>query len=634
MHRWLNVVWLGSIACLFAPCPLASSADHLWHRSCDGDCLHRMQRPQVAAFDSAAGPDFRNHTFPENQPATFGTFDNSPQMKIVIRGFDPSMDVVSGAGSFVKREYGSLTFELHWLFATPPEQVGILFDGQPAHPEMLNFLTPWEMADGQWQRSVQWNCPPLGRHQIQFTAVHLNRAPIVSPSLALEIVPPQEPTVIAVGSPESTTQPIRPGQIVDVFEPQLTVRFAMAHAQGMWLHVDGQPPIAGIAVDDCCYTFDVQTQLGVGRHALRFARSVGTSCRLASPLSDPLWIDLQPTQWLSTIRNENAKRRYALAQRAAHVANQSDTESGLIESQLMEILEDLGDTRAEGPSAAARGGNAPSASGRAHVDRSPSDHEPVIAVEESPVAPTAAPSQGAAPASLPPKSSVPPPRSIIDDRPPTTGKTQSLRAVNLTSLSRPRPPESTTESPESEDTSVSVKLSRLEQWLSKMEDELGLAESVWRSGKVVSQVVFDAPAYFPKHGYGPQAQEDARSGLLLLEGMELRTYASGHWELKLPYVRPASPTELRLQIEFKTADGVWKPLTMQPLCFEHGKSCLSDGKCSSTTGDCAQGSNPVRVVRGYSPLLRREVGYFTEVRRRGSATLGHGYDGLEDRRSF
>jgi hypothetical protein len=187
---------------------------------------------------------------------------------------------------------------------------------------------------------------------------------------------------------------------------------------------------------------------------------------------------------------------------------------------------------------------------------------------------------------------------------------------------------------------LSSEACQLQNQLSSLEDSLENAEKVWRSHKVVSKTIFDQPAYFTRNSYGPAAQEDARPGLILVEGMTFQAYADGHWELRVPYIQPTMPAELHLQLQFKAADGRWKPLTLQPVCFQAGKACVASKSDDEEHGevvrcDCHQdGTQPCFTLHGYSPILEREVGYFTDIRRRGSVTFGHGYDALRDRQSY
>lgn len=161
---------------------------------------------------------------------------------------------------------------------------------------------------------------------------------------------------------------------------------------------------------------------------------------------------------------------------------------------------------------------------------------------------------------------------------------------------------------------------------------------------------FDAPAYFTRKGYAYAGQEDARSGLVLMEGMEFSFDSnSGRWTLQIPYEQPTIPVTLRLQLQYKAADR-WKTLTIPPICFTPGDVCES-GECSEDssnaaegncdTDDCGSSSGyhgcgwPVKTIRGYSAVLKHAKPQdHPEMRRRGTATFGYGHEGLRARSSY
>ena len=161
---------------------------------------------------------------------------------------------------------------------------------------------------------------------------------------------------------------------------------------------------------------------------------------------------------------------------------------------------------------------------------------------------------------------------------------------------------------------------------------------------------FDAPAYFTRKGYAYAGQEDARSGLVLMEGMEFGFHPNdGRWTLRIPYEQPTIPVTLRLQLQYKAADR-WKTLTIPPICFTPGDVCES-GECSVDSSNAAKGNCgaegcgngfgshdcgwPVKTIHGYSAVLKHaKPENHTELRRRGTATFGYGHEGLRARSSY
>lgn len=579
-----------------------------------------------------------------------------------------------------KVEYGPLSFEMNSTSREMPAEFRMLVDGEAAHPEAFASSSEWSAYETEtefgWTRTIQWNCPPLGRHSIQFE-VRLNDRLVTSEPLWIEIVAPLKPEVIGVGSEENGTAPIKMGKIVSIYQDTLVVRFAMPPAAEMIMHRQGLEDIKGQTIDECCFQFDLK-DLSVGRHGLRFSRVVGSGCAMTSERSDTLWIQYEPTSALHSLRNENAIRRRAIVDEIRRISASSrpvfddkqmysDVNSKFeplkfnASSQLHHAVanpavgfEELPPSNRVEETSITQVGSESSPSdvappqvefGAGLSPQAPIPNPPGVQTSSAAPAATPATSESAAPTVAPPNPKAtreaPAKGSSGGDNENSHFVSTANRADAEQVVAHQEVVFTGNDEPSQ---SLRIQAQRDEDRLGKFEDDLAIAESVWQTNKVVSHVIFDAPAYFAQNGYGPSGEEDARNGLVLLEGMELSTQASGHWELKIPYIKSATPLVLHLQIQFKTADGYWKPLTIQPICFKAGVPCIdpSDCNCARSTmnnGDqsvrceCSDGQ-PMMTVHGYSPILRREVGGFTDVRRRGSAVFGHGYSALEDRRSF
>lgn len=635
---------LGFLVAMIAP-GLALGIDHwgshLSRHTCDGHC--RLRHSSTLAESTGIGSDYATAEGGlSNDGATqnFGT-----HLFLSVSSEDGVKRFASGLVRSGKVEYGPLTFEMNSTSIELPTEFRMLIDGEAAHPESFEVGNDWmglgpDSAQG-WTRTVQWNCPPLGRHSIQFE-VRLRDQLVTSEPLWIEIVAPLKPEVVAVGSSEVGTAPIKSGKIVSVYQDTMVVRFSMPAAAEMIMHRPGLEDVKVQAIDECCFAFDLK-DLSVGRHALKFSRVVGSGCSMTSEPSDTLWIQYEPTLALHSIRNENAIRRRAIVDEVRRISMSARPElhAPLIYNDVNAKFNPLNfqpqPHASSAPSSAPQGAAVNPAvgptsageGGKGDPSTSPSDHaagERVIDAKGIDGLKTPSPT--------------PAPKLNM-----TT--TSRSRFIALSGRESVRQEEVQAEHVHPDEPSTSLRKAAQDDAdrLSKFEDDLALAESVWQANKVVSHVIFDAPAYFTQNGYGTSGEEDARNGLVLLEGMELSTYASGHWELKMPYIKSASPVVLHLQIQFKTSDGYWKPLTLQPVCFKAGRSCMDAGDCNcihdGATGspqnvrcECSEDGQPLVTLRGYSPILRREVGVFTDVRRRGSAVFGHGYSALVDRRSF
>ncbi len=637
---------------------------HFQRHECNGSCAHRIHGSfgglTVGLQGSAEG--YVNAS--ELDHAISDSLNSGARdihLFLTVSSVNKATRFASGVTRYGEVEYGPLTIEMHSTSTEVPTEFRLFWDGKAAHPEFFEVGGDWYLggmlnepiAYGTgWSRSVQLSCPPLGRHVVQFEVRVQNRL-VTSAPVWIEVVAPQKPEVVAVGSSDNGTNPIKPGQIVSVYQDTMVVRFAMPAASEMIMHRPGLEDVKVPAIDECCFAFDLR-DLTVGRHALKFSRVLSEGCAMTSEPSDTLWIQYEPTQALHSLRNENAARRRTIVDAVrALSAISGPTFDGT--SIYREVNSKFAPIAIEFSASETAESTRPSATGEEAgmgVGRLPEKREGGAPEEASPPG-QASPSDQTTPNGVGepsrPDLPVPDPNASLHE----PGQTEALAGrtlwVSTPSGVRVGLGDSPAESASGNDldpaTTLRKRAQRDADLLNKFEDDLALTESVWQANKVVSHVIFDAPAFFPQNGYGTSGEEDARNGLVLLEGMELSTYASGHWELKVPYIKSATPVVLHLRIQFKTADGYWKPLTLQPVCFKAGRPCIDPSDCncdhSRLAGreqqvkcDCSEDGQPLVTLKGYSPILRREVGYFTDVRRRGSAVFGFGYSALEDRRSF
>ncbi len=626
---------------------------------------------------------------------------------------------------WVKVEYSSLTFTLSIRTDTQPDAVRFWIDGNPAHPELFKAQGAWQQSrvedDDFYNRSYTWACPSLGRMSIQVETLLDGRWQHTASPLLLEIVPPLKPEVVAVGAKSQGLQPISPGDVTSIYEEELHVRFAAPTTQVVYLDVDGIAPIEGKCLpnDDCCFRFNLNEILTVGRHAVRFRRSAGATCAMTSPPSATLWIDYRPGGALTHIRNENGWLRRKLANEVHQLNVQRvDDSVQTLRHHLRHPRKYAPDNTEKATETEQKQTGAPSKKPSAHgtPDSDGSEEDPPAENETAPTEQEGTPG-GAAETETPqgeaaqengaadlqgsgssdaagPSSSGASPSGTDDREPsqpadvpqaeirlsnPSGGSASNLPVPEGTPTSptlmdalpsgaidqsvgdlpsSPAPPQAVAPTPQRLSLKPSleeVTAERLEKWrdadrrakqratqtrdsspktpwketqlwgkkleaasqarakeLDVLENQYAAAEDAWRASKVVSTVTFEAAAYFSRDGYGTLGQLDARRGLVLQEGMQFLTHADGNWELKIPLIPPTSPAVLHLQLQFRTADGRWKSISLQPV--------------ELTTSASTQ-----LHLNGFSPVLRREAGYVTEVRRRGSVRFGHGYQGLTRR---
>ncbi len=673
-------------------------ASHFKKHGCDGNCTNHFAwhpwgfrhsaNPHFGSTENWDATAFNESAFSDPESFFGSPYANGGRLHVDVQSADGSQWFASGVTRSAKVEYGPLKFTLHVESqyvesGALPTEFRLFVDGLPAHPEHFKLTNEWLFSEQGVSREVQWNCPPLGKHTIQFE-VRLSDQLVSSEPLWIEIVAPAKPEVVAVGSIELGTSPIKNGEVVKVHRDSVTVRFAMPPAADMLMHNDRLEDTKANRIDECCFEFSLK-ELSIGRHALRFSRVVGDGCAMTSEPSNTLWIQYEPAHSLYSLRNENAIRRKVIVDEirklsvasrpsfdeAASIFRNVNSNFVQLEHSLPAIDPDLNDPDlnanlqnretervtteilptppsilnssygVEVNQAASPSQSTPTP---APPQPSPSDVEESLKLKEQTLL-TPDPNGNKVQSSDKPQTNSAPAKSMHDPKLVTISTQQPavIEATNATVNAQSLDSQPNQPLPDQPSTSLRKVAQQGEDLLSKFEDDLRIAEAVWHADQVVSHVIFDAPAYFTQNGYGTAGQEDARSGLVLLEGMELSTQANGHWELKIPYIKSKTPVVLHLQIQFKTDQGEWKPLTIQPICFKAGRPCIDPNDCGcSDNADgsqsvrcaCAEDGQPLVTVHGFSPLLRREVGVFTDVRRRGSAVFGHGYSALQNRQSF
>ncbi len=675
-------------------------AGHLNKHACTGNCanhfawhslgLRHFADSRFNSIEDRYLSAFGNDALLDSEAHFTSPYANGIRLHLDVQSADGSQLFASSVTRSAKVEYGPLKFTLHVESDAFPTEFRLFVDGSAAHPEHFKLTNEWLFNEQGATREVLWNCPPLGKHTVQFEVRLLGQL-VSSDALWIEIVAPAKPEVVAVGSIELGTSPIKNGEIVKVYRDSMIVRFAMPPAAEMVMHCDRLEDTKSERIDECCFEFSLK-ELPVGRHALRFSRVVGDGCAMTSEPSHTLWIQYEPVNSLYSLRNENAVRRKAIVDAIKKISitsrpsfDEAASIFGNVNSSFVELEHSQPaidpDLNASTQSRPAGGVNAellPTPASMPHTPRVqvndqqtiPSNQTPNLTpappdesspspseAEESselrnqhPHTPIPDPSANMTQGNATHHTSTAPGNNTHDAKLIAIANQQSAMnangnaTVNATENVQPVDSQSNQPQPDQPSTSLRKVAQQGEDLLNKFEDDLRIAESVWHTDKVVSHVIFDAPAYFTQNGYGIAGQEDARTGLVLLEGMELSTQANGHWELKIPYIKSKTPVVLHLQIQFKTDQGEWKPLTIQPICFKGGRPCVDPNDCGCESGDanesqivrcaCAENGQPLVTMHGYSPLLRREVGVFTDVRRRGSAVFGHGYAALQTRQSF
>ncbi|MEZ6135375.1 MAG: hypothetical protein R3C53_10745 [Pirellulaceae bacterium] len=667
-------------------------------------CTRSKYQTRLLALFSACAMLLGRWDYAEECPTEFAGSSALAQgaldVQWSVRQPDSGVEIAARPGKWTQIVHGPLVIDASFPGMTRESDLDILLDGKPVHPELLTLNARWTDEQG-WHMSMQWPCPPLGRHSLQLTATsHSHHRPCISESLLIEILAPQRPEIVAAGG--QYLSPIS-GQVLSVYQDSVTVKFAMADSSGVLLVCDGIEPQIGTSVGNCCYQFDLRSQFAVGRHALRFQRQTSGTCAMTSELSDPLWIQYEPPAGQVTLRNENARRRKSILSEIERLA------TGKYSTPVTaEIEQHLGDPKLyfKRPVQPPNYGPLPGALRSMHqlfqsmstgVESGIQSSVKSIleAATTEPERPESQGTETSSPESIPETTNTEPqdiaptpttPAQPPENRPQApaepvpdaedgtwllrnqqshlvnlnqTGQADSILEPSPASETLPTPAPTNLLSPPTQPESVASVVEdpraaidkRLNSWnlqrhsantlaglsqlraeqLAQLELDMADSEASFRTDHVVSSVVFDAPAIFTRKGYGRASQEDAKLGLLLLEGMQLQTAANGHWQLTIPFVPPQSPSELRLQIQFLTADGRWKSLTVQPICFDPMETCGSD-QADCGCDSCSREN--FRTITGYSAILEREAGFFTEVRRRGSVTFGHGFAGLEDRRSF
>ncbi len=506
-------------------------------------------------------------------------------------------------------QYGQLQIKVHVPFADGPDAIRFWVNGSPAHPALLR---PEESpvveiaADGSstTTETYHWTCPPLGRITLQAEYRVGNQWSGLSTPLHLQIAPPITPRIVAAGTEQSGLAPIGTNaKIIDI-QSTLMVQFANIPANATIIANAGEfGSMRGESLSNGCFRFPVESALATGRHRLTFHTIDEQACGLSSPDSEPLWVDLYNAQSQINYQYTSAHRRKAIID---HIDQQ------IRDDQIADAIKSILIV--------------------------PTGQLPTEKVKPEPIRVPAPVSNKSGESD----SSLPSPKNDSCSGEPKAGNDQSTTNNNFSMahsqsrtqlvrhLSAHATPSSPAQPASAPVTMLTESWNRIEKQarstageLEQIETHQENARRAFLTNRVVSQVTFDAPAYFPVISFGPNSQEDARHGLVILEGMTLEATASGKLKLTFKYIPPTQPCTLRLQLQFRSEHGApWKTLTVPPSELKQSASreCCHDQQSYSCEFD--------------SPAIARNAGMIVEARRRGSANFGYGYTNLLDQRGY
>ncbi|MCC9600416.1 hypothetical protein LOC67_07575 [Stieleria sp. JC731] len=144
---------------------------------------------------------------------------------------------------------------------------------------------------------------------------------------------------------------------------------------------------------------------------------------------------------------------------------------------------------------------------------------------------------------------------------------------------------------------------------------------------------FDNPCHFPIPRYARDGNPDFREGLLIAGGMQLTTRADGTFKLDAKVNRQSFPVTLHLEICFETIDNsiISIPLEPQKLLANSDRYEFVEYEADGTP----KPDNWIELhYTGSHPALKRCGGGILWAQRKGSATFGHGFEGLDVYRSM
>ena len=505
---------------------------------------------------------------------------------------------------WTKMRYGPVQFSIAIPSSEPPTAIRFWHNGQAAHPDFVLPQSEWEATVENdtmlFQRSFVWSSPQLGKSNLQVEIKVGNRWSRLSRPLQLEIVPPQKPLVVAVGTLSSQLLPWDEKTGVIPCDSQLLVQLANLPAGAQVLaDITGYGSLVGTIQSSDVVAFDLSKAVTSGRYriALRYAGSQATlnseetiAAAMTGERSAPLWVDFYNPQQQISVDNEYAKIHHQTLN-AWLAATTSDPMAAALSQMASEIGRELTTNSAarlaEPPQPPA---TKPPKRAKVRLDSAPDEN-----VDEQ-TFPTRLTTVKPQEPVLPPMAEGPAvPADGVEVAQPSFDMLIDKQIAMLNAIER------------------------VKQWKAVREQ----VRHAISSGEYVTDVAFDTPVTFPRRTYGPGAQEHANGGLTILEGMQLKVAANGDYCLSFSYVPPPVPCTVNLQLQFMIdADGPWHSLTIAPMTLK-------------SVRELDQPSNEVtHVVQGHSATLARAAGDIVSIRRRGAATFGFGHKILQSGQNY
>lgn len=521
-----------------------------------------------------------------------GTIDNDPLARPILAVTSGYEDVsVTGISrqTHARLEIfpiGPLVIQVRVPATTIAEEVRFWVNGAQVHPsllapeneaatypEALARFSTMSLDAAHTSKTFVWSCPPLGKFVLQVEYRTGDRWSGLSAPVHLHVVPPVTPRIVAAGTNESGLIPVGANPSTIACKQYLRVRFANiqpTNERELVASIGDFGTIKGSPVKNApgCYDFALDKLLATGRHRLVFRAVELSGCGIASSDSEPLWIDLYHAPSQIKVDAIHALRRKNLLDSLNSVISENkkwDMSYAEVRSNLEKSL-------------------APPQMNKTSNTADVKDN----------------------------KATANPPALPMQMEKPDGAEQQNISATNEPSA---KVISASEESPNF--------VARAQAELEAIEARQRAARQAVLTSTFVADVVFDTPANFPRLRHGPNAQEEAQDGLVILEGMRVQAAANGNVRLTFNYIPTEVPTTLRLQLQFRDeANGAWKTLTIPPtqLKLSNSRECCRD----QATYQC----------EFYSAAVERSAGHISEVRRRGSAQFGFGYEALLERRGF
>lgn len=608
----VSLATVGLVQSLSAGSPLRMAG---WH--CHGDCYlsgssfaaSPLYSNALAGQDGVMlSDDFAEYGNAEQTPYQLNADVSNRSARITAAAGEDTLgnvvDNVSDPARWTKMRYGPVQFSIAIPTSVPPTAIRFWHNGQAAHPDFVQPQSEWEaIVEDQtmlFQRSFVWSSPQLGKSNLQVEIKVGNRWSQLSRPLQLEIVPPQKPLVVAVGTNSSQLLPWDERYGVVPCDSTLLVQLAnLSAGTHVLADITGHGSLAGTVQSSDVVAFDLSKAVTSGRYriALRYASSQsmtnsgGMEAAIAAAMtgerSAPLWVDFYNPQQQINLDNEYAKIHHQTLN-----AWLTGTASDPMAAALSQLATDIGRELTTNGSARLAEPLSPPATNpkqRVKVKHIPVPNENAAEQTSSTRLTTVQPQEDVqVPAADVPADKVDVPQQTFE----------SLMDKQIALLNA---------------------MERVKQWKA-VRDQVRHTIS---SPEYVTDVAFDTPVTFPRRTYGPGAQEYANGGLTILEGMQLKVAANGEYCLSFSYVPPPVPCTVNLQLQLMIdADGPWHSLTIAPMTLK-------------SVRELDQPSNEVtHVVQGRSPTLARAAGDIVSIRRRGSATFGFGHKILQSGQNY